>query len=282
MTVKIEFPELIQVPMELPQYAVTPPGWTPAKVAEMARRFDLKGDCVDAGAWFVTRNDAWTLEVYQASHSLRLERNDYDAEARDAKTGVPDRERAMAVASRFMQAAGDTMAKPEFDSVTELRVLKATRENMAGEARVVGLQVNYRYALGGLPLVGPGAKAQVSVGPDGELAQAYRFAREVKQVGMTKTTPLREAFDRFAASDHFADLPRGAKARVTSVQLGLLCLPPTEVQGLLAPTYVLRGEVSTELQPRYEFIAYVAATELDEADTKRRRFPQGRPSLLSA
>ena len=32
MTVKIEFPELIQVPMELPQYGeVTPPGWTPAK-----------------------------------------------------------------------------------------------------------------------------------------------------------------------------------------------------------------------------------------------------------
>jgi hypothetical protein len=147
---------------------------------------------------------------------------------------------------------------------------------------VVGLQVNYRYALGGLPLVGPGAKAQVSVGPDGELAQAYRFAREVKQVGGLKTTPLREAFARFAASDHFADLPRGAKARVTSVQLGLLCLPPTEVQGLLSPTYVLRGEVSTELQPRYEFIAYVAAAELDEADTKRRRFPQGRPSLLSA
>jgi len=282
MTVKIEFPELIPVPMELPQYAVLPPMWSPDKVAEMARRFDLRGECCDAGAWFVTRDAAWTLEVYQASHSLRLERNDYDAEARDGKGGVPDRERAMAVASRFMQAAGDTMAKPVFDSVTELRVLKATRENLEGEARVVGLQVNYRYALGDLPLVGPGAKAQVSVGPDGELAQAYRFAREVKRVGVLKTTPLREAFDRFAASDHFADLPRGARARVTSVELGLLCLPPTEVQGLLAPTYVLRGEVSTELQPRYEFIAYVAAAELDEADTKRRRFPQGRPSLLSA
>ena len=82
MTVKIEFPELIPVPMELPLYAVMAPGWTAEKAAEMARRFDLKGDCVDAGAWYVTRNDLWTLEVYQASHSLRLERNDYDAEGR--------------------------------------------------------------------------------------------------------------------------------------------------------------------------------------------------------
>ena len=99
---------------------------------------------------------------------------------------------------------------------------------------------------------------------------------------MTKTTPLREAFDRFAASDQLADLPRGAKARVTSVQLGLLCLPPTEVQGLLAPTYVLRGEVSTELQPRYEFVSYVAAAEIDETDAKKRRWQAARPALLVA
>lgn len=282
MTVKIDFPELIKVPMELPIYAALSPGWTAEKVAEMARRFDLKGDCVDAGPWFITRNDAWTLEVYQATHSLRLERSDYDAEGRKDTKGPPDRDKAMAAAARFMEAAGSTTAKPEFDSMTELRVLKATRENREGEARVVGLQVNYRYALGELALVGPGAKAQVSVGPDGELAQAYRFAREVKQIGSQKTTPLRQALDRFAASDHFADLPRGAKARVTSIQLGLLCLPPTEVQGLLAPTYVLRGEVSTELQPRYEFIAYVAAAELDERDAKLRRFAQVRPSLLTA
>src|SRR5678815_15605 len=146
MTVKIDFPEMIQVPMELPLYATVAPGWTGDKVAEMARRFDLKGDCVDAGAWYVTRNDLWTLEVYQASHSLRLERNDYDAEGRKDTKGAPDRDRAMQAASRFMEAAGATMAKPEFDSVTELRVLQATREKLEGEARVVGLQaVSYTH-----------------------------------------------------------------------------------------------------------------------------------------
>src|SRR6185436_1187882 len=282
MTAKIQFPQLIQVPLELPVYATLPPAWTAQKAAATARRFDLKGDTVDAGPWFITRDKAWTLEVYQASHSLRLERNDYDAEGRQATKAAPDRDKAMAVAQRFMEAAGDTTAKPEFDSVTELRVAPATREKRDGEARVVGLQVNYRYALGGLALVGPGAKAQISVGPDSELAQAYRFAREVKHVGTQKTTPLREALERFARSDHFADLPDGAKAQVTSIQLGLLSLPPTEVQGVLTPTYVLRGEVSTELQPRYEFIAYVAAAEIDERDAKLRRFPQARPSLLSA
>ena len=58
--------------------------------------------------------------------------------------------------------------------------------------------------------------------------------------------------------------------------------PPTEVQSVLVPTYVLRGEVNTEQLPRYEFIAYVAATELGEADAKRKRWQQVRPSLLTA
>jgi hypothetical protein len=40
MTAKIQFPELIQVPMELPIYATLPPAWTGDKVAAVARRFD--------------------------------------------------------------------------------------------------------------------------------------------------------------------------------------------------------------------------------------------------
>src|SRR4051812_17959938 len=142
MAAKIQFPELIQVPLELPVYATLPPAWTTEKVAEAARRFELKGETVDAGPWFITRDKAWMLEVYQASHSLRLERNDYDAEGRQATKAAPDKDKAMAAAQRFMEAAGPTMAKPEFDSVTELRVAKATRENLEGEVRVVGLQVN--------------------------------------------------------------------------------------------------------------------------------------------
>jgi hypothetical protein len=45
---------------------------------------------------------------------------------------------------------------------------------------------------------------------------------------------------------------------------------------------VLRGEVSTEFLPRYQFVTYVAAAEIDEADAKRRRWPSARPSLLVA
>ena len=282
MGVKIEFPEPIQVPRELPLYAAIPPAWNSEKVAKLAARFDLRGDVADVGSWFVCRSDKWTLEVYQATQSLRLERNDFDAEGRGKNAGVPDRDRAVVAAKRFLDTVGDTFARAEVDSVTELQVIKASRENQSGERQVVGLQVNYRYSLDGLPLVGPGAKAQVTVGHDGELAQAYRFAREVKKVGARPSVSPGEAFKRFAASDHFANLTGDAKVTVTSAQLGLLCLAPTEVQGVLVPAYVLRGEVNTELLPRYQFITYVAAADLDEADAKRQRWQHVRPALLAA
>jgi hypothetical protein len=66
------------------------------------------------------------------------------------------------------------------------------------------------------------------------------------------------------------------------MRLGLLCLPPTEPQGVLLPVYVLRGEVSTDMLPGQPFVAYVAAAELDEATAKRSRWSLSRPALLAA
>jgi hypothetical protein len=172
--------------------------------------------------------------------------------------------------------------KPQVHSVTELEVQIATREKGAPEQRVVGLQVNLRYAVDGLPLVGPGAKAQVTVGRDGEIGQAYRFWREFKQGAAVASVQAGRAFERFAASPLIASLPDSARVEVASIQLGLLCLPPSEPQGVLVPAYVVRGEISTELLSRYQFVRYVAATEIDETDAKRRRWPSARPSLLVA
>lgn len=282
MTVKIDFPEPPQVPAELPLYATVRPAWTPERVAELGKRLALQGDVIDAGNWFVLRDRVSTLEVYQASQSVRLERNDFDFEGRTRAHPPTDRSRAVAAAERFHEMLGGTGATAELHSVTELAVSKSRRDHTAAERRVVALQVNHRYALDGLALVGSGAKAQVTVAGNGEIVQAYRFFREVKRVGMRRTVPPTRAFDRFAASALFAELSNTARARVTSVQLGLLCLPPTEVQGVLVPAYVMRGVITTELLPSYEFINYVAAADLDEVDAKRRRWPQVRPSLVLA
>lgn len=282
MKTKISFPQIASVPAEVPLYATLPAEWSDERVAELAGRFQVRGSVKDEGTWFVVRDGRSTLEVYQASHSLRLGRDDFDAEGRAEPRGTLDRERALAVANEFHQRLGDTEARAELHSVTELEVVRAIRGNAETESRVVGLQANYRYDLHGLPLIGPGAKAQVTVGRDGELAQAYRFWRSVSERGTRPTVRPEEAFERFAGTSQFASLPESAKVTVTSVELGLLCLPPTEVQGVLLPAYLVRGEVSTKALPSYRFVQYLSAAKLDDVEAKRNRWAQTRPSLLVA
>jgi hypothetical protein len=282
MSAKIAFPESPRVPAELPLYATVRPAWNPDRVAELGSRLGVRGSVVDAGAWFIVRDGVSTLEVYQASHSFRFGRDDFDSEGRGESSHALDRDRAVAVAERFHGGLEATQAHAELHSVTEFRVTVATRGERAREARVVGLQVNHRYTLDGLPLVGPGAKGQVTVGQDGQLAQAYRFWRDVKRVGARRAVTPDQAFERLTATELFADLPNSAKVKVTNVRLGLLCLPPSETQGVLLPAYAVRGEVSTELLPRYQFVTYVAAAEVGEAEAKRNRWPLARPALLVA
>jgi hypothetical protein len=285
MSTTVVAPDLPRVPDELPVYPTVAPGWDAARVSELGARLDVCGSVVDGGVWFVVRDGVATLEVYQASHSFRLGRDTFDAEARGAGGSQVDRERAVAVAERFQRSLGGLDAHAELQSVTELEVLVATRDGgLDGrpERRVAGLQVNYRYTLDGLPLVGPGAKAQITVGRDGELAQAYRFGRAVKRPETRRAIAPDRAFERFAQSAMFARLPRAARVQVDGMRLGLLCLPPTEVQSVLVPAYVLRGTISTELLPRDGFVSYVAAVELDSVAAKRRRWSPPRPSLLVA
>jgi hypothetical protein len=282
MTVKIQFAEMPRVPTELPVYAAMPPQWTQDQVARLAERFELKGDVADAGLWYVCRSEALMLEVYQASHSMRIERRDLDGEGRGACQDAPDRERSLAVAQRVMERFGGEFAKPRLHTVTELEVQRATRGQSDVERQVVALQVNYRYEMDGLPLVGPGAKAQITVGADGDMMQAYRFARAAERIESRATVAPEDALRRFAASDMFTQLDGRAKVAITSTELGLLSVPPTEVQSVLVPVYVIKGEISTEQLPRYAFVRYVAATDLGDADIKRRRWEQVRPALLAA
>lgn len=282
MTVKMQCPELPHGPAELPLYAVLPPAWNTDQVARLAARFDLKGEVNDAGLWWVCRNDTWMLEVYQASHSLRLDRLDADGEGRGLPKDAPDRERALATAERVMRMIGEEHAKAAVHSVTELELRRSVRGQSDDERQVVGLQVNYRYALDSLPLVGPGAKAQVTVGADGEMMQAYRFARAVERIESRAAVPADEVLHRFAATDMFAQLDERSKVSITSMELGLLSVPPTEVQSVLVPVYVIKGQISTRMLPRYDFIRYVAATDMADTEVKRRRWQQTRPALLAA
>jgi len=282
MTVKITFPNPPHVAPELPVYATVNPAWDVERVTDLGMRLDVRGPVIDAGAWFVIRDGASTLEVCKASHSVRLGRDASAGAAVGTSNAVLDRARAVSVAERFHNLLGDTAAHAEIQSVTELTVTTASRGRQAFERQLAGLQVSHRFRLDGLPLVGAGAKAQVTVGRDGELVQGCRFWRDVTRRGTRPAVPPQQAFERFAATQPCGELPSSAQVVVTRVHLALLCLPPTEVQGVLLPVYALRGAVRSERLPSDEFVAYVTAVATNDGDAARKPWSVARPSSLVA
>jgi hypothetical protein len=168
----IRFPDAIDVPAEIPVLTVRTSRWTGPEISRLARSMDVVGKPVDVGLWQVARDERAALEIYQASQSFRFTRVDLDPEGRDGLDPTVTPDQAWSVAEGWIEAFGPDGIRREVHSVTEHEVLIAVRD--AGEPRsaIVGLDVNYRFSLDGWALLGPGAKAKVSVHPTGVVGGA--------------------------------------------------------------------------------------------------------------
>jgi hypothetical protein len=239
---------------------------------------------VDAGPWFVIDQPPARLEVYQASQSFRIEFDTGNAEGQHDQPGnAIDEAQAIRIANQFLtDLIGDVQVPPQRQSVTSLDVMTSAGPGGEPERRVAALQVNFRYAIDGLPLLGPGAKTQISVGPDARVRQAYRFWRDIKVESTLPGIPPDRAFARFAGAPHVAGLDESVTLTVSSAQVGLLCLAPTEVQSVLIPVYALRGEATSGAAAPRPFLTYVAAAEIDSAYAKVNRWVSTRPPLVVA
>jgi hypothetical protein len=283
MSLSIRFPDIPAVPAESPVLTVRPHLWNLDAATELARRMEIRTNAEEAGLWMVARDDRAALEVYYASSSYRYSRLDFDGEGREGVDSTPNKDEVLGVAERWIETFGPEQARAEVHSITAHEVLVAEREAKEPREVVVGMDVNYRFAFDGTPLLGPGAKAKVSVHHTLDVSGAYRFWRDVEAVGEARILPVEQLLERFSSSPLFADLTDDtARAQVDSVRFGWLCLPPTEPMSTLVPALELRGTISTEAQPRYEFVRFVAATDPDQTTAKRSGHVNTRPALLLA
>ena len=281
MTLSIKFDARADFPKVVPVLGTIPPKWDLKRAGSLARSLGARTDVIDAGAWYIARSERVAVEVYQGSNSFRFSRRDVDGEARDGSDGVPDRDKAVSIAKDWLTPFWPADADAEIDSVTEREILVSTSEEREPKQLLAGLDVNVRFTHRGFALVGSGAKAKVAVNRDGEVTEAYRFWRDLAPKGEVTTRSLDELFERFGASDLFADLTDdAARAVVTSARFGYLALPPTEPMPELAPVLELEGTIETELQS-YDFVRYVAAAE-PAVNNGDRKVPNAHPALVIA
>src|SRR5262245_36037339 len=106
MSARIAFSEPPRVPAELPVYPTIPPAWNDHRLADLAERLGVRGPVVDTGNWFVVHDSVSTLQVCQASHSIRFGRDPAGIETHQNTDAALDRGQALAVAQRFHDLLG--------------------------------------------------------------------------------------------------------------------------------------------------------------------------------
>lgn len=275
MPVTLTFPDL-RLPEEWPVLVAPPTRWERESLADLARLHGMDAEFADRGLWHVARTEDRVLEVYAASQSFRLTTRTGDSELdRAAERGLPEDE-ARARAEDYLRPFLPDAARFAGSRVSEAEVLVSEGPDTEPRRFVTGTQVSVRLSVEDVDLVGPGAKMQVTLGPDGEVTAAYRMWREVTRVGSAPGLDAARLAERLGSSPMFASLTDGtARVEVESVVAGLLCVPPTEHQPVLHPAVAVRGTVSTEAAPGLGFVTYLSAV-----DPRRLPADKGRPARV--
>jgi hypothetical protein len=263
------FPKSGPTRATVPLLRTKPPTWTEKAELALAERFGVKAKFRDAGSRHVFTDRASELEIFQASDSLRWTRADSAKSEFGSEAEVrPDADiiKAASAFARQVRLLPKGAETGELGETLAMRWSSGKRKEDP-ESRRITRQVNYRMSAEGLPLMGPGAKAQISVGPAG-VVECYRFWRDFEVSGERAVLALEEAQDRFRADPAYSDLAKGVVI-IDGIDLGYYALPPREPQGYLIPAFAFHGHIETEALPRYDFTRYVVAVDYKADEVKR-------------
>jgi hypothetical protein len=248
------------------------PQRTEAAVGKLAERFGVKGKTQDLGARLVIKDRRSSLEVFVASNSVRWSMlQNGRSESPNGRVALPEEGAAREQADAFLKQHKLGVESAEFDSVTQSVLSRVQRRRKkAIETIPVAAHVNYRFALDGVPLLGPGAKIQVTFGNRGKIVECYRFWRTPKAERELPLLPPDAAISLLREDPMLADLNlREARVVYHRGRLGYYALPPREAQGCLIPVYAFDGTISTPALERYDFVRYVVGVRFTPEDAKQ-------------
>jgi hypothetical protein len=267
-----QFPKL-ELDREKVTFYRTPfPKLTDAKVAQQVKVHGIKAKPRDGGSLVLVRDRRATLELFRASDSIRwstLISGKSEPRANGGPPKLPDEAAARKMATAFLRRRKVPTKGAAVDSITHGMLAQATRKSREPKEHPIAVHVNYRYELDGLPVLGPGAKIQVTFVDDKEPAEMYRFWRTPKADGEIELLPPRAAFDLLRRDPDFAELGDDARVEYRNPRLGYYALPPRESQGALIPVYAFDGTLSTRAFERYDFTRYVVAVSYTPEDAKQ-------------
>ncbi len=258
-----QFPKISLDRDRITLYRTPFPKLTDARIAKLAALHGVKSKPQDAGSRIIFRDRRATLEVFLASDSIRwstLSNGTAESGGNGGRPALPDDAAAPKLAAAFLRARKVQTKGAAVDSITHAMFARANRKTRNAEEHPIAVHVNYRYELEGLPVLGPGAKIQVTYAGGKAPAEMYKFWRAPKAEAELELLPAEAAFDLLRRDPAFAELPSdGSQVVYRDLRLGYYALPPRETQGALIPVYAFEGTVTTREFERYDFTRYVVA-----------------------
>lgn len=243
-----------------------------AKIAKLAEAHGMRAKPEDAGSRIVIRDRRATLELFRASDSIRwstLENGEAEFVPNGGGPTLPDDDAAVKLAGAFLRERGVSTKGAKVDSITQTTYARMTRRMKQPDERPLAVHVNYRYELEGLPVLGPGAKIQVTFAGGKKPADMYAFWRSPRADTEIDLLPAGEAMELLRRDPQFEELGDDAHVDYTNPRLGYYALPPRETQGALIPVYAFDGIASTKELRRYEFTRYVVAVRYTPEEAKQ-------------
>lgn len=242
-----------------------------ARIKRYSRLFKIKSKPQDVGDLLVFREKDYTLEVYKTSDSVWWTHNElaYRGKMPRGKK-LPDKKAVVKIARRHLAKFGLTNKYTKISSVdyTEVAIAATARS----KPRLVKTEAHaiFNFFLGGLPVMGPGAKIKVSLVEDGKLSSLLYFWRDpVKRKAMKLVHP-KEGLGKLINDPRFMRLSSdSAVVQLRKMRFGYYALTPTEFQRYLIPVYETKGTVKTSDFERYDFTHYIAAVALTQDEIKR-------------
>lgn len=229
-------PAVAGLPRELPIYNVVGTGVNADQAAALGRALGVKAAFADGSVRHVSPSFGGVPMRPSERGGLdeggnRTRKSFFDLEAISRIKPMS----AEAVREAARNAFADAKISLPDGATAQVGNTQLTLKPRRGQARTVSIDtfIRYRFQLGEFPLIGPGAKAGITFGPDGSATELELATYELEQGENVLLLPAADA-----KAECLARYPRGSR-----VSLGIVYVAPALDAGVkeIFPSYLCKG-----------------------------------------
>jgi hypothetical protein len=187
-----------QVPELMTIYEAGTPSVSKAGVEKLMAAFAMKGEVGGRKRQWIVRDGPKTLEVFKEAGTgyIRFSNDEKLGAEREARN-LPSAEDALAKARRFFKGQGMLSDDMVVTGVGSFDFEIYDSNGLTVKSGKSAVQVGFGFVMDGRKVEGPGAKAGVVFGEDGEIIGMSWIFRTVKPAAKVKILTPGEAFSKF-------------------------------------------------------------------------------------